>query len=86
VRLVNDLQGESSSRSAAVAVVAKQLGVGKESVLRWVIQGQIDGGHGIPGGRQARGIAKTEGLSFLCGRDPRVASCRIHPGHLGSEV
>src|SRR3546814_14350048 len=44
VRLVNDHQGEYSSLTAAAAVVAKQLGVGKESVRRWVIQSQVDGG------------------------------------------
>jgi transposase len=44
VRLVNDHQGEYPSLSAAAAVVAKQLGVGKESVRRWVLQAQIDGG------------------------------------------
>lgn len=44
VRLVSDHIGEYPSLSAAAAVVAKQLGVGKESVRRWVIQAQIDGG------------------------------------------
>ena len=44
VRLVNDHQGKYSSLTAAAAVVAKQLGVGKESVRRWVLQAQIDGG------------------------------------------
>ena len=44
VRLVNDHQGEYASLTAAAAVVAKQLGVGKESVRRWVIQSQVDGG------------------------------------------
>jgi len=44
VRLVSDHQGEYSSLTAAAAVVAKQLGVGKESVRRWVIQSQVDGG------------------------------------------
>ena len=44
VRLVNDHQGEYSSLTAAAAVVAKQLGIGKESVRRWVIQSQVDGG------------------------------------------
>ena len=43
VRLVNDHQGEYSSLTAAAAVVAKQFGVGKESVRRWVIQSQVDG-------------------------------------------
>ena len=44
VRLVNDHQGEYSSLTAAAAVVANQLGVGKESVRRWVIQAEVDGG------------------------------------------
>src|SRR3954470_3334917 len=55
VRLVSDHQGEYSSLTAAAAVVAKQLGVGKESVRRWVIQSQVDGG-------QRRG-ATTEELA-----------------------
>ena len=38
--MVNDHQCENSSLTAAAAVVAKQLGVGKESVRRWVIQSQ----------------------------------------------
>ena len=41
---VADHQSEYSSLTAAVAVVAKQFGVGKESVRRWVIQSQVDGG------------------------------------------
>ena len=44
VRLVNDHLAEYSSLTAAAAAVAKQLGVGKESVRRWVIQAQVDGG------------------------------------------
>jgi transposase len=44
VRLVNDHQGEYSSLTVAAAVVARQLGVGKEPVRRWVIQSQVDGG------------------------------------------
>jgi transposase len=44
VRLVHDHRGEYSSLTAAAAVVAKQLGVGKESVRRWVIQAEVDGG------------------------------------------
>ena len=53
VRLVNDHQGEYSSLTAAAAVVAKQLGVGKESVRRWVIQSQVDGG-------QRQGVTSEE--------------------------
>ena len=44
VRLVNDHLREYSSLTAAAGVVAKQLGVGKESVRWWVIQAQVDGG------------------------------------------
>lgn len=44
VRLVGEHQGEHSSLTAAAAVVAKQLDVGKQSVRRWVLQSQIDGG------------------------------------------
>jgi transposase-like protein len=41
VRLVNDHQGEYSSLTAAAAVVAKQLGVGRESVRRARLQRPI---------------------------------------------
>ena len=44
VRLVNDHQGEYSSLTSAAAEVAKQLGVGKESDRRRVIQSQVDDG------------------------------------------
>ena len=44
VRLVTEHQGEYPSLTAAAAAVAKQLGVGKESVRRWVIQAQVDTG------------------------------------------
>ena len=43
VRLVQGHRGEYSSLTAAAAVVAKQLGVGKESVRRWALQAEIDG-------------------------------------------
>lgn len=44
VRLVLDHQSEYPSLTAASEAVARQVGVGKESVRRWVIQAQIDGG------------------------------------------
>ena len=44
VRLVSDHQGEYSSLTAACEAVAKQLGVGTESVRRWVVQAQVDTG------------------------------------------
>jgi transposase len=44
VRLVREHRAEYSSTTAAAAAVARQLGVGKESVRRWVVQADIDGG------------------------------------------
>lgn len=44
VRLVSEHQSEYPSLTAAAEAVARQVGVGKESVRRWVIQAQIDGG------------------------------------------
>lgn len=36
---------EYSSLTAAAEVVARREGLGKETVRRWVIQAQVDGGH-----------------------------------------
>jgi transposase len=44
VRLVLEHESEYPSLTAAAAAVAKQVGVGKESVRRWVVQAQVDGG------------------------------------------
>ena len=44
VRLVTEHRDQYSSLTAASAAVAKQLGVGHESVRRWVIQAEIDAG------------------------------------------
>ena len=44
VRLVLEHLAEYPSLTAAAAAVARREGVGKESVRRWVIQAQIDGG------------------------------------------
>lgn len=44
VRLVVEHQQEYPSLTAVSAAVARQLGVGKESVRRWVIQAQVDAG------------------------------------------
>ncbi len=41
VRLVNEHLGEYPSLTTAAGAVAKQLGVGKESVRRWVLKSQI---------------------------------------------
>ena len=44
VRLVLDHVAEYPSLTAAAEAVARREGVGKESVRRWVLQAQIDGG------------------------------------------
>jgi transposase len=44
LRLLETHGGEYSSQTAAAEAIAKQLGVGKETVRRWVVQAQIDGG------------------------------------------
>lgn len=44
VRLVLEHRGEYPSTTAAVAAVARQVGVGHESLRRWVQQAEIDGG------------------------------------------
>ena len=49
VRLVLDHLAEYPSLTAAAQAVARREGVGKESVRRWVVQAQVDGGqrHGV---------------------------------------
>ena len=44
VRLVLDHLSEYPSVTAAAEAVARREGVGKESVRRWVVQAQVDGG------------------------------------------
>ena len=44
VRLVTEHQQEYPSLTAACEAVARQLGVGQESVRRWVRQGEVDSG------------------------------------------
>lgn len=41
--LVMDHRAEYPTTTAAVLAVAKQVGVGKESLRRWVAQAEIDG-------------------------------------------
>lgn len=57
VRLVADHLGEYPSLTAASAAVAKQVGVGHETVRRWVLQAPVDGGH--------RGGVTTEELAEI---------------------
>lgn len=44
VRLVLDQLQEYPSLTAAAEAVARREGVGKESVRRWVVRAQVDGG------------------------------------------
>lgn len=44
VRLVQEHRSEYPSTFAAVQAVARQVGVGAESVRRWVVQAEIDSG------------------------------------------
>lgn len=60
VRLVADHLGEYPSLTAASAAVAKQVGVGRETVRRWVVQAQIDGGH--RGGVSSEDLAEIKKL------------------------
>src|SRR3954451_11066401 len=87
VRLVNDHQGEYESLTAAAAVVARQLGVGKESVRRWVIQSQVD--EGQRPGASSEELAEIKTLkprsadsrrTTRCSRRRRFSSPQCHPG------
>lgn len=59
VRLVTDHLGEYPSLTAASDAVAKQVGLGRETVRRWVVlvQAQIDGGQ--------RGAVTSEELAEI---------------------
>ncbi len=44
VRLVLEHRAEYSTTTAAVLAVSRQVGVGKESLRRWVAQAEVDAG------------------------------------------
>ena len=44
VRLVTEHRQEYPSDTAAAEAVAKQLGLGRETVRRWVVQAEVDAG------------------------------------------
>ncbi len=44
LRMLAEHGGEYSSTTAAAEAIAKKIGVGKETVRRWALQAEIDGG------------------------------------------
>jgi transposase len=44
VRMVKETTAESGERFGVVTRVARQLGIGTESLRNWVKQGEVDGG------------------------------------------
>ncbi|MBB2987662.1 transposase-like protein [Terracoccus luteus] len=60
VRLVLEHRGEYPATTAAVQAMARQVGVGKESVRRWVAQADVDSTH-----RDGVTIAELEEVSRL---------------------
>jgi transposase len=60
VRLVNEHLSEYPSLTAAAEAVAKQVGVAKESVRRWVLQAQVDAGD--RDGRTSEELAEIKAL------------------------
>ncbi len=67
VRLVTEHLSEYPSLTAASAAVAKQLGVGRESVRRWVVQAQVDSG-----GREGMTTQEREQVKTLKAKIARL--------------
>ena len=60
VRLVLEHRAEYPSPAKAIAVVARQEGVGAESLRRWVVQADIDAG--VRDGQTSEEAAEIKGL------------------------
>ncbi len=67
VRLVLEHRAEYPTPSAAIAAVARQVGVGKESLRRWVAQAEIDAGV-----RQGTTSAELEEIKRLKAENRRL--------------
>ena len=67
LRLVTEHQQEYPSLTAACEAVARQVGVGKESVRRWVRQAEIDGGR-----REGVTTAEAEEIKKLKAENRRL--------------
>ncbi len=79
VRLVQDHCAEYSSLSSLSAAVAKQLGVGHESVRRWVLQDDIDSGRkdGITSEESVENRRLTEDVAIV--KQQRLSSRGSRP-------
>ena len=60
VRLVVEHQQEYPSMNAAAVAVAKKLGLGHETVRRWVVQSEVDAGDRA--GRTSEELAEIKAL------------------------
>ena len=69
VRLVLEHGGEYPTMTAATVAVARQLGVARESVRRWVAQAQVDAGD-----RQGRTSSELAEIKELKARVRRLES------------
>ena len=87
VRMVQEHQRDYPSQTAAAEAVARQLGLGRETVRRWVVQAEVDGG-GRPGG-EFGGVCRDQTVegreSAVTGRccDPACGDDFLH-GRLDS--
>ncbi|MPM24835.1 IS3 family transposase ISPfr13 [bioreactor metagenome] len=67
VRLVREHRRGYSTMAAACLAVAKELGVGKETVRRWVVQAEVDAGQ-----REEGTTAEAEEIGRLRGENRRL--------------
>ena len=67
VRLVREHRGEYPSETAAAEAVGKQLGLGRETVRRWVVQAEID-----DGGRDGASSEQLEEIKRLKAENRRL--------------
>jgi len=74
LRMVQEHEQDYPSQTATVQAVAKQLGLGRETVRRWVVQAEVDeGGHlasRSPGGELAEAYGMLVPASPFCWRCP----------------